>query len=36
MPVSHKRNISTKLVKAVKRAVKFSYAPYSKVSVGAG
>jgi len=34
--VSRKKNISTKLVKAVKRAVGFSYAPYSKISVGAG
>jgi len=33
---SRKKALSKKLVKAVKRATKLSYAPYSKIAVGAG
>ena len=36
MSVSRKKTISKKLIKAVKKAVTLSYAPYSKISVGAG
>lgn len=36
MPVSRKKNISQQLVNAVKKSVKMSYAPYSKIVVGAG
>jgi cytidine deaminase len=36
MPVSRKKTVSTQLVKAVKRAIKFSYAPYSEILIGAG
>jgi cytidine deaminase len=36
MPVSHKKGISKRLISAVKRSVKLSYAPYSKIVVGAG
>lgn len=33
---SRKKTLSKQLIKTVKRAVKFSYAPYSKISVSAG
>ena len=36
MPAFRKKKLSRELIKAVKRAAKFSYAPYSKILVGAG
>lgn len=36
MSASHKKILSKKLIKGVKKAVRLSYAPYSKVSVAAG
>ena len=36
MPVSYNKTISTKLIKAVKKAVGHAYAPYSELLVAAG
>jgi len=36
MPASRKKILSKELIKGVKKAVRFSYAPYSKISVTAG
>ena len=36
MPASRKKILSKELIKGVKKAVRFSYAPYSKISVAAG
>ncbi len=33
---AHKKALSKELIKIVKRAAKLSYAPYSKIAVGAG
>jgi cytidine deaminase len=35
-PASRSRTLSKELIKAVKKAVKNAYAPYSKIQVGAG